>query len=98
MSLRREWLSLILGAILILLALNAILRTHGPRDLLALRAHRHALETRRERLVADNAELRTNVQKLRSDNHYLETVIRRELGYARPNELVYKFGTSSPKP
>ena len=88
---RREWLSLIFGAVLAVLLLNVLIAPHGPRDLVALRAHRAELESRRDRLGADNAEFRTNVQRLRSDDRYIERQIRRELGYARPDELVYKF-------
>jgi cell division protein FtsB len=89
--LRREWLSLIFGAVLVMLVLSALLGNLGPRDLVALQSHRAALEARRDQLAADNAAFRTRIQKLRSDDRYLERLIRRELGYARPDELVYKF-------
>ncbi|HYK65131.1 MAG TPA: septum formation initiator family protein [Patescibacteria group bacterium] len=74
-----------------LLLANALLGNLGPRDLIALQSHRAALEARRDRLAADNASFRTRVQRLRSDDRYIEGLIRRELGYARPDELVYKF-------
>jgi cell division protein FtsB len=90
-TLRREWLSLIFGGVLVLLLLSAIFGNLGPRDLIALQSHRAVLEERRNQLAADNASLRTHVQKLRSDDRYIERLIRRELGYARPDELVYKF-------
>jgi cell division protein FtsB len=95
---RREWLSVILGAILIALAGGAIAGPLGPHDLAALRSHRTALETRRAELLADNAALKEKIQKLRSDNHYVEGLIRRELGYARPGELVYKFADTADNP
>jgi cell division protein FtsB len=74
-----------------MLLLSALLGNLGPRDLMALQSHRAALEERRNQLAADNTSLRTRVQKLRSDDRYIERLIRRELGYARPDELVYKF-------
>ena len=88
---RREWLSFVLGLILMLFAVSLFAGPSGPRDLLALRRHQRVLDAKREDLLARNAALRTNVQKLTSDNHYLERLIRRELGYTRPNELVYKY-------
>ena len=88
---RREWLSLIFGGVLEMLLLNALLGKLGPRDLVALQSHRAALEQRRNLLAADNDSFRTRVQRLRSDDRYIERLIRRELGYARPDELVYKF-------
>jgi|SRR5208282_280423 len=89
--LRREWLSLIFGGVLVMLLLSALLGNLGPRDLVALQSHRAALEERRNQLAADNAAFRTSIQKLRSDDRYVERLIRRELGYARSDELVYKF-------
>jgi cell division protein FtsB len=89
--LRREWLSLIFGGVLVMLLFSAILGNLGPRDLLALQSHRAALEERRNQLAADNAAFRTRVQKLRSDDRFIQRLIRRELGYARPDELVYRF-------
>jgi cell division protein FtsB len=88
---RREWLSLILGLILAFLVAGLLAGPQGPRDLVALRRHRRILEEKREQLLARNAALRTNVQRLSADDRFLERLIRRELGYARPNELVYKY-------
>jgi cell division protein FtsB len=89
--LRREWPSLILGAILAALVGNALLGANGPRDLLLLRQRRAQLEVTRAGLIARQTELETTVQNLRSNDRYLEHLIRRELGYARPDELIYKF-------
>ena len=92
---RREWLSLIFGAVLVLLTVNVLVAPHGPWDLFSLRRHRAELEARQANLTSDNTLFRTNVQKLRSDDRYLQTLIRRELGYARPDELIYKFTNDS---
>ncbi|HXW85359.1 MAG TPA: septum formation initiator family protein [Candidatus Binataceae bacterium] len=89
--LRREWLSLILGTVLILLAGSAFLGPQGPRDLLVLRARRTQLETAHAELIAQQTALTTAIQKLGSDDRYVEHAVRRELGYARPDELIYKF-------
>jgi len=89
--LRREWLSLIFGAVLAMLVLSALLGKQGPRDLIALQSHRAALEQRCSQLAADNAAVKLRIDRLRSDDRYIEREIRRELGYTRPDELVYKF-------
>ena len=94
---RREWLSFLLGLILILFAVSLFAGPLGPKDLMALRRDRKVLEARREDLLQRNAALRTDVQKLTSDDHYLERLIRQELGYTRPNEIVYKYGDSAEK-
>ncbi len=93
---RRTLPSLILGALLVVLTVNCLRGPLNPRNLLALRSHRLELEARRIQLLAENAELETTVQKLRSDDGYLTRLIRRELGYARSDEIVYKFASQSP--
>ncbi|MFZ0887903.1 MAG: septum formation initiator family protein [Candidatus Binataceae bacterium] len=89
--LRREWLSLILGAAVVVLILNCLMAPRGVGDLLVLRAHGMDLEARVKRIRTENSDLGTRVQKLRSDDHYLQQMIRTELGFARPDELVYRF-------
>jgi cell division protein FtsB len=93
--LRREWLSLILGAAVVTLALNSVFGARGVRYLANLRARRIQLEAQVRQLQADNSALETTVQKLRSDDRYVERLIRSELGYARADELVYRFAPSS---
>jgi cell division protein FtsB len=88
---RRRGLNLILGVVFVLLVISCIAAPLGPRDLALLRQHRTQLEATRDRLLAENAELAVRTQRLQSDSAYLQRLIRRELGYARPDELVYRF-------
>jgi cell division protein FtsB len=89
--LRRAWLSIALGALLTVLIISCLVAPLGPRDLALLREHRARLETVRDRLLVANGELAERTQRLQSDDAYLQRLIRRELGYARPDELVYRF-------
>ncbi len=93
--LRREWLNLILGTVVAATLLNGIFASRGLRDLMILREHRSILERQREQLEADNQTLRTNVQKLKSDDSYVERLVRSELGYVRPGEIVFRFSGGS---
>src|SRR5260370_31271433 len=95
---RREWLSLIFAGVLVMLILSGVMGSSGPRDLIYMQQHRTALEARRDLLAGENASFRTDIQKLRSDDRYLERLIRRELGYARSDELVYKFSDENAHP
>lgn len=92
--LRREWLSLILGGAVVVLFFNCLTAPRGVEDLLVLRAHRTGLEAALKRIRAENSDLETRVEKLRSDDRYLQKIIRTELGFARPDELVYRFTPS----
>jgi len=56
-----------------------------------------AAERTRQQLRADHAALELEVRKLRSNDRYLQNLIRSELGFARPDELIYRFkGDSLP--
>jgi cell division protein FtsB len=91
MWLRREWANLMLATVLVGLVGNSLLAAMGPRDLLLLRERRSELEDRRAELQSQQAELQTSVHSLRSNDRYIEHLIRTELGYARADEMVYKF-------
>jgi cell division protein FtsB len=80
-----------LAGLLIALTGNALIGARGPRDLVLLRERRAQLETKRAELTLQKVGLETTVQNLRSNDRYLEHLIRKELGYARSDELVYKF-------
>jgi cell division protein FtsB len=93
--LRREWLTLTLAAVSALVALDFALAPLGVRDLLALRAERTRLEAIHLRLLESNAELKGKVRLLKGDSDYLQRLIREQLGYVRPGEIVYRFSTRS---
>ena len=43
------------------------------------------------RRLQDNAALRAEISRLRSDPKYLESLARERLGLVRPDEMVYRF-------
>ncbi len=53
------------------------------------------LETENERLLADTeAKLQEQeriLERLRTDPAYVETVIKKKLGYAKPGEFIFRF-------
>ena len=87
----RQWPNLMLSTVLLGLLANALFTAMGPRDLLMLRERRAELEQQRTELILQKSGLETSVQNLRSNDRYIEHLIRRELGYARTDEVVYKF-------
>jgi cell division protein FtsB len=91
LCLRRQWLTLILAMVLDGLILNGFWGSSGPRDLLILRRQANALVRKRDTLAADNAAFRKRIESLKSDDAYLQRLIRQELGYVRSGELVYRF-------
>ncbi len=87
-----------LAAALMAVSLNLARAPHGLRDLLVLRHYHQRLQSEREREQAENRELQTTITRLQSDDIYIQRIIRKELGYARSNELIYRFVNDSGTP
>jgi cell division protein FtsB len=80
------------ASLLLLLVLAAAL--FGERGILrGVQANREkaALQAELQRIEGVNAELRKEIEALRSDRRYIEGVARRELGLVKEDELVYQF-------
>ena len=60
----------------------------GFRRSLRLSRDIDALKTRNQKLRADNAALRKDIALIRTDKRAQERVIREELGFVKPDELV----------
>lgn len=92
--------------IVLLLAMVAVVGSllfgrDGAASLLALRAERQRLGEQAVALLQQNADLRDQIERLRTDDRFLESFARRELGFVRPDEVVYRFhrpAKATPKP
>ena len=93
--LRREWLTVVLAAACGLLVMDFATGPLGVRDLILLRERRAQLETVHRKLLGTNSALRLELGRLAHDDRFLERRIREQLGYVRPDELVYRFSTES---
>jgi len=96
LALRLQWPSLIFAILLGGLAFDGLYGSSGSRDLLVLRLHSRVLEGERDALLAENAAIRDRIVQLKSDDAYLQKLIRQELGYVRQGEFVYRFPKSEP--
>ena len=72
-------------------AASGLLSEHGVAHLLRLRVERQELGEHAVALVQQNQAIRTEIHRLETDRLYLEGLARRELGFVRPNEIVYRF-------
>ena len=66
----------------------------GERGLLRI-SHLHQemaeIVKKTEELKAENEKLKREVDALRSDRRYLESIARRDFGLVRKNEVIYQF-------
>lgn len=65
-------------------------RTHG--EMQALRNRESDNRRQLAELKKTLAEQKVTVDRLNNDPAYIERVIRERLGYARPDEVVIRFG------
>ncbi len=42
-------------------------------------------------IQAENEQLKREIEALKSDRRYLESIARKEFGLVRPNEIIYQF-------
>ena len=56
------------------------------------------LERRRQHLLTENAALRGEIQRLRTDDQYLEQLAREQLGMLRPGEMELVIVPQAPPP
>jgi cell division protein FtsB len=82
---RRRRLTTIGAAAGLLVMLVALGHQYAKTYALAREGAR--LEQRRRDLIADNARLREEIQRLQTDDRYIEEIARRQLGLVRPGEI-----------
>ena len=63
----------------------------GLLHLLRLTQEQREWETQVRSLLRNNADHKDRIQRLHTDDEFLEKVVREGLGFVRQNELVYRF-------
>jgi cell division protein FtsB len=89
--LRLDMLTLIFAVLFTGVGLDAVYGPSGLLDLLLLRQHSRALVAERHQLVRENRDLLERIARLKSDDAFLQQLIRQDLGYAKSGEVVYRF-------
>lgn len=87
---KRLWLPATL-LVYALLAASTLVGERGLLHLQELRQEQRALEVEVFTLLRENAELRTRITRLKTDDEFLEKTARERLGLVRKGEFVYHF-------
>src|SRR5262250_512051 len=77
--------------VLALCAVSAVFGSGGVVDLRRLQGQQAQAEAAAFTLAQRNAQLREHLQRLESDDAYLEKTVRERLGWIKPGELVYRI-------
>ena len=85
----RRTLQMLLGFVTLVLVINALVGDRGLTETLRARKQHQDLVTSIERLRAENARLRDEARRLRSDPATIEALARQELGLIKPGEMLF---------
>jgi cell division protein FtsB len=86
---RRKTFQLLLVFVTLVLIINALVGERGLTETLRARRQHHDLVASIDRLRIENAQLREEARRLRSDPATIEGLARRELGLIRPGEVLF---------
>ena len=82
---------LIVGIILGLVFLWDVVGPFGLWKLHRMKKERKRIYLSSLELTKKNTALEEQIKRLKDDSEYQEYVVRRELGWVRDNEILYKF-------
>lgn len=82
---------LVLWGSVVMAAWALIVGQHGFIRYRLLKSEQAALKQEEYRLTAQIMDLEQEIWRLQSDTLYIEKVARERLGFARPNERVFKI-------
>ena len=86
---RRRTLQMLLVFVTLVLVINALVGERGLMETLRARRQHQELVGSIERLRVENARLRDEARRLRTDPATIEALARQELGLIKPGELLF---------
>jgi cell division protein FtsB len=86
---RRRTLQMLLVFVTLVLVINALVGERGLMETLRARRQHQELVASIERLRIENARLREEARRLRTDPGTIEALARQELGLIKPGEMLF---------
>jgi cell division protein FtsB len=86
---RRRTLQMLLVFVTLVLVINALVGERGLMETLRARRQHQELVGSIERLRVENARLRDEARRLRTDPATIEALARQELGLIKPGEMLF---------
>jgi len=83
---------------LVALAVVAVVGDHGLLHLRRLQAEQHSLDQTAVQMQQRNQALGERIQRLQSDERYIERLARERLGLVKPGEIVYRVTAPAAAP
>ena len=93
-SVRKLWLPATVS-LYALLVFSTVFGDRGVLHLQSLSAEQEGIEAQVFILLRQNEALRECIARLKTDDSFLERIVREEIGFVRPGEIVYRFQAAS---
>ena len=93
---RRRTLQMLLVFVTLVLVINALVGERGLMETLRARRQHQELVGSIERLRIENARLREEARRLRTDPGTIEALARQELGLIKPGEMLFIIKDAKP--
>lgn len=90
MNIRQKILIAVATVAVIVTAFAILFGDNGLADLRMLKNNHVRLQQRNAQLAWENMQLRRQVDRLKNDPAYIESIARQELGMIAPDEIVIK--------
>ncbi len=87
----RKRMFLIPAGIIIFILFFTIFGDRGLLRIYHLDKENKEIEESLKTLKSENEELKREIEALRGDRRYLESIARRDFGLVRQNEIIYQF-------
>lgn len=81
----------IAAAVILFILFFTVFGERGILHIHRLKAEKEVILKQAETLRVENDRLKREIEALKSDRRYLESIARRDFGLVLPNEIVYQF-------
>ena len=89
------------AAIILFILFFTVFGERGVLRIYRMTQEKEDIQKKALQIKTENEQLKREIEALKSDRRYLESIARKEFGLVRPNEIIYQFTskvTSEQKP
>ena len=79
------------AAIILFILFFTVFGERGVLRIYRMTQEKEDIQKKAAQIMAENEQLKREIDALKSDRRYLESIARKEFGLVRPNEIIYQF-------
>lgn len=79
------------AAIILFILFFTVFGERGVLRIYRMTQEKEDIQKKAIQIKTENEQLKREIEALKSDRRYLESIARKEFGLVRPNEIIYQF-------